>query len=126
MSTDLWPDISVANKPRGMKQILREAGKGLAEKTGNLLKFDVLVIPAPDGNQFTYHGRLIASAVNYTYPLVRVTTGIAAFPADVVADGGVEVKDVPNEDELKKVLADIFQSDRVKQLLNNLLAVASE
>jgi hypothetical protein len=126
VNTDLWPEISIATKPRGMKQILREAGKGLAEKTGNLINFDVRARANPVGEQFTFECLLFAPSITYRYPIVRVTTGVTAFPADVVADGGIERKGIQNEAELKQVLADIFQSDRTKQLLNNLLAVAGD
>jgi hypothetical protein len=122
----LWPDIPVDNKPRGMKQFLEEAGADIREKTNGLIVFEV----SPSGGgelnaqgvKFYFQCHLRVPRVSFKLFLLTVVTGPTPFPANVHSVSGVVYKDIADLDGLRKVLAEIFQSQETKDAILSLIA----
>ena len=116
----LWPDIfATAAGIRGVRKILEEAGDDLGERSGNVLRFRVRVSRAVSG--FLYLCEVVVKN-DIGIEVCRVETGLAAFPANVYTADGYQALGVRDEAELKSHLAKVFQSERTKEILVNLIA----
>ena len=128
-TTDLWPDFTIEPKPRGIRQMLEEAGRGLKEKTNGLVTFRVL--PATNRDRpafpFLYRCELYVETLDYTFPLLYVNVGMdGGFPVEVVTTNPAEPRKVWDESGLNSILATIFQSDETKAIVRNLISMATE
>lgn len=121
MPASLWPDFPPEAKPRGMRQMLEEAGGDIEEKTQGAIQFRVKVYP--DGERLHHDCYLIVARVRYPHLLLRVTTGLAPFPATLVTPSGREVRDIRNEATLRDTLQQHFHTPDTRDLVNNLLGV---
>lgn len=121
-ATSLWPDFPALDKPRGMKQILEEAGADIAAKTNDVVEF--VVYPTTDSLEadFRYDCRLFVPKAHYSYLLCRVLTGPTPFPASVVTPEGQEFHEIMDEPALRGVLAKLFQAEKTKEIVLNLIA----
>lgn len=127
-TTDLWPDFTIEPKPRGVRQILEEAGRGLKEKTKGLVTF--MVHRAEDRGSplfpFRYRCDLYVENLDYAFPLLDVNVSInGGFPVGVVTTT-TETRAAHNEAELTSVLATIFRAEETKTIIQNLISMATE
>jgi hypothetical protein len=128
-ATDLWPDFHIDSKPRGVRQILEEAGEGLKEKTGGLVEFRVWPDEERDREfPIRYRCDLYVQKMDYNFPLLAVHASPTGFPVKVVTGAGVPEAPLKAGDEssLHAVLASIFRSDYTKAVVRNLISMATE
>ena len=121
--TSLWPELPIATKPRGMRQMLTAAGADIREQTKDIVHFHVVTEGRNKQGEleFVHYCRFyIPSAGGLMFDLLQVQTGPTAFPAKVEWSKGSHT--VENEEQLRQKLAEIFQSEHTKQLLLNLIA----
>ncbi len=126
---DLWPDFKIDAKPRGVRQMLEEAGEGLKEKTNGLVDFRVW--PDEDRDRdfpVRYRCDLYVRKMDYNFALFAVHASATGFPVKVVA--GPEVAEGPfkvgDESALYAALANIFRSEYTKAVVQNLVSMAYE
>jgi hypothetical protein len=125
-TTDLWPDIPFDPKPRGVRQILEEAGRGLKEKTNGLVDFRVWPGEGLNPARFPFRFRcdLRVDRLDYNYHLLDVDSSAAGFPVEVRT--GQEVVEAGDEASLLAVLAKVFRSEQTKAVIKNLISMATE
>ncbi len=125
-ATDLWPDFAIDLKPRGVRQILEEAGKGLKEKTRGLIAFRVTPSVGQDAlYPFRFRCDLYVSNIDYSFYLVWVDSAPGGFPAVVKSPPDIDVR-VEDEAGLLAKLGEIFRSDRTVGIIQNLISMATE
>lgn len=125
-ATSLWPDFKIDPKPRGLRQMLEEAGSGLDTKTNGIVTFRVWPLDNERDRTFPFRYRcdLYVAKFDYSYPLLYVNASATGFPAEVLTDsGGTKVED---ERALLVVLETIFHADRTVAIVQNLIAMATE
>jgi hypothetical protein len=127
-TTDLWPDFAVEPKPRGIRQMLEEAGRGLKDKTRGLITFRVQ--PAENRGSplfpFRYRCELYVENLDYAFPLLHVNVSMeGGFPVAVFTTSS-EPRTAQNEGELTPILASVFQSEETKAIVRNLISMATE
>jgi hypothetical protein len=128
-ATDLWPDFKIDPKPRGIRQILEEAGQGLKAKTNGLVEFRVWPVESRSGPYpLRLRCELYVAKLDYAYFLMEVDTAATGFPVELrtgsVPVGGVLVAD--DETALLTALARIFQSEHTRDVIQNLISMATE
>lgn len=116
----LWPDFKVETKPRGMRQILLDAGGGLADRTNGVVEFAVETVQTVEG--FSYRCYLTVRGQRYKVELCSVETGHTSFPATLYEPRGAGVGGIGDEDALLQHLARVFRSEQTKQTVLNLMA----
>ncbi|MDB5311101.1 MAG: hypothetical protein JWO38_5303 [Gemmataceae bacterium] len=123
-AADLWPDFPIDPKPRGVRQILREAGAGLKENTNGLIEFRVF--PRGDVRDGTYlfDCELVLLDLDYTFLLLRVKGSPTGFPLEVISESSPPVV-VKDGQQLLAVLSGLFLSDRTHQIVQNLISMAT-
>src|SRR5689334_2232535 len=98
MPENLWPDFEAEPRPRTVRRVLLEAGEGIAERTGGRIKFFVHTSAGGKG-KFVHDCYLFAPAIDYRYPLCKVTEDGDPYPVTLVGDGtfqkGVAAGDEP-------------------------------
>jgi hypothetical protein len=119
-ATNLWP------KPRGIRQMLEEAGEGLKEKTNGIVTFRVWPLDNDRDRKFPFRFRcdLSVEKLDYNYPLLYVNSSATGFPAEVQTDTGG--RPVADENDLRITLETIFHSDTTKAIIENLISMATE
>jgi hypothetical protein len=120
----LWPDFPPAARPRGIRQMFEEAGAGLEEKTGGLVRFEVRVLPPQDGGTFRYDGVLRVPKIDYAHPLCRITTGATPFPAELIWEEG-SVPGIRSEGDLLAQLTKVFQAPHTREVILNLMSLVA-
>jgi hypothetical protein len=120
MATSLWPDFPTDVKPRGVRQMLEDAGGDIAEKTHGVVQFRVRTYS--EGDKFYHDCYLLVPRVGFQHLLVRVTTGVTPFPAAVFTPSGEGFGDVGNENNLRSVLRQLFQRRETREVVENLIA----
>jgi hypothetical protein len=127
-TTDLWPDFKFDPKPRGVRQILEEAGQGLKGKTNGLVEFRVWPVEGQKpGLPFRYRCDLRVEKMDYNYRLLEVDSAPTGFP--VLVRSGITSSDVveaSDEASLLAALAKVFQSEQTKAVIKNLISMATE
>ncbi|MBN9119800.1 MAG: hypothetical protein J0I06_11685 [Planctomycetes bacterium] len=125
-ATNLWPDFKIDPKPRGIRQVLEEAGSGLEDKTKGIVGFRVLPLDRSDNPALPFRFRcdLYVEKLDYNYPLLYVSSAATGFPAEVSTySGGIKVDD---ESALLAALETIFHSGRTVAIVENLISMATE
>jgi len=125
-ATDLWPNFKIEPKPRGIRQMLEEAGSGLQEKTNGIVTFRVWPLDNDRNRKFPFRFRcdLYVEKLDYNFPLLHVNSSATGFPAEVQTDtGGITV---PDEGALFSALETTFHSDNTKAIIENLISMATE
>lgn len=126
--TDLWPDFNITVPPRGVRQILREAGAGIKEKTNGLIEFEVRMNGPREGD-ITFDCRLAVPSIEYSFLLFRALATATGFPVRLVWDGAnfsfLHPEPARNEQELLAQLRTIFNSPEVKEIVTNLVSLAA-
>jgi len=115
-----WPDFSTLPKPRTVRSVLIEEGHGIAERTNGEVKFNVESEPSGNGG-FLHRCSLFVPKVGYRYPLLRVVQDGLDYPVTVVADTFPHGSVASKEEELRKVLGQVFRSEAVKNVVLHLL-----
>jgi hypothetical protein len=121
---NLWPNFLTEARPRGTRQILEEVGAGLGERTGDLVHFRVRPLLPHDEDKFRYDCILHLPRADYGFPLCRVVTGPAPFPADLIWEGGT-VTGINSEQELVDHLSAVFNDLRTKEVILNLMSLVT-
>lgn len=120
-ATSLWPDFKLDAKPRGMRHILLDAGADVDQKTNSRVYFSVETVPSDAG--LSYHCFLISRGdPRYKVELFAVHTKHQNFPANLYSADGGGVGDIPDEATLLKHLEQIFNSERTKQIVLNMIS----
>jgi hypothetical protein len=125
-TVDLWPNFTISPKPRGIRQMLEEAGSGLKVKTNGIVAFRVWPIDNDRNRKYPFRFRcdLHVEKLDYNFPLLYVDASATGFPAEVQTDiGGTTV---PDESTLFITLEAIFHSDTTKAIIENLISMATE
>jgi hypothetical protein len=128
-TADLWPDFAIEPKPRGIRQMLEEAGRGLKEKTNGLIAFRVQLSEsqARPARPFLYRCELYVENLDYAFPLLYVNVGMdGGFPVEVVTTNPADPKKAWDEAGLNSILATVFQSEETKAIVRNLISMATE
>jgi hypothetical protein len=128
-TADLWPDIKIDPKPRGVRQILEEAGAGLKQKTKGLVEFLVLPMESHRSDlPFRLRCYLRVEALDYNYFLLEVDSAATGFPVEVRTGNSVLDHEVKAGDEasLLAVLATVFRSEQTQTVIKNLISMATE
>jgi hypothetical protein len=128
MTPDLWPDITIDQHPRGIKQILEEAGRGLKDKTHSLVEFRVT--PYVSGGvdplyPFRFRCDLHVPKLPYSYLLVLIESSPNGFPVLVKSNPDVDVR-VEDEYQLIAKLGEIFHSPHTQGVIQNLISMARD
>lgn len=128
IGTDLWPDFNITVPPRGVRQILQEAGAGIKEKTNGLIDFEVRVYGDRE-NAVVFDCYLTVRRLNYSMLLFRAQPTTKGFPVTVIWDGANfsirHPEPARNEQELLTQLRTIFTSPEVKEIVTNLVSLAA-
>ena len=124
-TTDLWPDIAFEPKPRGVRQMLEEAGSGLKDKTGGLVEFRVWPLDGrTPGFPFRFRCDLRVDKLDYDYLLLEVDSSPTGFPVQVRA--GNDNIQADDEASLLAALAGVFRSEQTRAVIKNLISMATE
>ncbi|MEO2088668.1 MAG: hypothetical protein ABGY75_04105 [Gemmataceae bacterium] len=119
-ATSLWPEFKFDTKLRGMNQILLEAGADISEKTNGIIGYSIESHATSDG--LSHRCMIFVQGHRYRIELYSVETGHTNFPAALYSADGVGVENIPDEASLRTHLEKIFNSDRTKQIVQNLIA----
>lgn len=128
-ATDLWPDIPFEPKPRGVRQILEEAGAGLKEKTKGLVEFRVWPEQGETADfPFRYRCDLRVDKLDYNYLLLEVLSAPTGFPVEVWTGRGARRDPVTATDEasLLTALGAVFWSAETRAVIKNLVSMATD
>jgi hypothetical protein len=127
-TTDLWPDIKIEPKPRGVRQMLEEAGQGLKEKTHGWVEFQVWPVEGQKpGLPFRYRCELHVRNLDYSYRLLEVDSAPTGFPVQVRSGlASNDVAEASDEASLRAALASVFQSEQTKAVIENLISMATD
>jgi hypothetical protein len=131
---DLWPDDLSGDASRTPVALLRRQAEALGTRTSNFVYGEVESRPANNGKQFEHVLVVQAPFLRFRFPLLRVTHGLALFPATVVETDltkGQEPEKYWNatattEEELIEAIRTFFNSDRVKTLIRSLVSQSTE
>jgi hypothetical protein len=118
-----WPQFDELTRVKSIRSVLLEEGSGIAERTGDKIRFAV-ESEAQNGG-LTHHCYLIVPAVGYRYPLLRVVQEKLDYPVTVVADPYPDGSSAADEKELRKTLGRVFRSEPVKKVVPQLLDMVS-
>lgn len=121
-SEDLWPDdLGAQPTDKTPLVILREQAAKLGEKTGNVVEGEVSVHPHPDGKSLSIRLTVIAPALGgYEYVLLEATQPVELYPVTMHFEDGRWVAN--DERGFKQYLKNLFNSQRTKALIANLVA----
>ena len=111
-------------------ELLREAARTLAQKTGGVVEGSVFTSNPGGSNLFRHTFYLRTPALNdYTYPLFYVWHDAALYPAHLLMAGGnqqTDTQDCRTDEELREQLEEVFASPITAQLVGALMAQAGE
>ncbi|MGO8748307.1 MAG: hypothetical protein ACLQNE_20225 [Thermoguttaceae bacterium] len=128
-SESLWPPVG-ASPPRTMAEMLYDAAGDLGTLTNGKLDFyvdAVGVAPSVSGpvTQIRYNCYIRVIAKSYLHLFFQVTTPSSGpFDAEFGTPEGDRFPPVRNEDELRKVIRDVLQRPRTKEVVEYLLRLA--
>ena len=118
-----WPEFEKQTKTKTVRSVLLDEGSGVSERTDDEIRFSVE--SEPFGKGFVHRCFLLVPKVSYRYPLLRVSQDGLDYPVSVVADDWPQGTTARNEKELRKALAEVFQSEVVKKLVPQLWELVS-
>ncbi len=129
MTKSLWPDtIGLANEKVAPVSILKEQAAFLGQKTQNLViaevePIEVEFLRSPRKDFINHAFYLVATALgNYRFELFRVSGSIVnLYPIKINADTLEMEIEIASEDELLKVLADIFSHPKTMEIVESML-----
>jgi hypothetical protein len=118
-----WPTFDERTRMKSVRSILLEEGSGIAERTGDKIRFAV-ESEAQNGG-LTHHGYLIVPAVGDRYPLLRLVQEQLDYPVTVIADAYPNSSRADDETAFRKALGLVFRSELVKKVVGQLLDMVS-
>jgi len=124
MTTALWPEFKVEEKPTGVVRVLEGAGEELGRKTGGRVVFRVLqqLAGGTPSWPFRYECDLWVPKLQYRYFLCDVFASAEGFPVRVTS-GEIDRPDIADEAALQAALAELFHADQVRKIVQNLLSM---
>jgi hypothetical protein len=126
MPDNLWPDDFGTTTITPPISILREQGRALGSRTGNIVVGRVIPLEAEPG-RFSYRFDLWCAPLSYRIDLLTINHDIQMYPAEIVtalihpADS-VNKLQAANPEELTRHLRDIFARDATKRVIASLIA----
>ncbi len=124
---DLWGEGPTPTKVTTPYTILREQAQILSKKTGDLLQGSVVGIPVASKEKFAYELRVVAPVLNgYTFTVLDVMYGPAPFPVQIKAAWEDMYTICLEEDEFTLAVGGVLSSERMKEVLANLLSQSQE
>lgn len=140
--TNLWPeDLGVKRiERRAPITILKEQASILGQKTGNLLKAEVVQDPRDfisSEKEFIYSFIIVAPPLdNYRYRLFRIEHNVKFYPLLINPDYEIMIEIAPelaqqsidsieanSEDEFLEILKKIFSAQKTRQVVESLLSM---
>jgi hypothetical protein len=118
--TDFWGEI-VPAEVRTPVAILREQAALLGSKTQNVV--EAKVSTQAQSGKFYHRFRLVVPALDYTYELFKITTGVNPYP--VTVDALLDGTEFKTEEAFTNWLKAKLSSAETKQIISNLLAQAT-
>ena len=136
MVDDLWPDVNLKPTTQAPYSILREQAALLGKKTRNVVEAEVSRIEGV--SEFTYRFSLVSPVLgSYEYELFSVRHGVVFYPLYVKLDTYIREElrtayqpdntgwvPIRSEEEFIKLLRDVFNSQRTRQVIQAILAQA--
>ncbi len=128
MTTEnLWPQFSLDELPRTPKIILNEQAEFLAEGTKNLLTAKIKVRPSPFVfDEVDYDFEIVAPNLGgYKYQLLKISQStLSMYPCRLEVEGNFH--EIESEQKLLEKLKDIFNSEKIKNIIKSLIAQSIE
>ncbi len=122
MPVNLWPDFEGA-KIRTPKAVVEEAGGGLEKKTLGLVIFKQSSM-AIRNDKVSVSYSLYVPRLVYLFPFMRIEFGVeASYPVRVIMDKMDDAL-AKDEDELKALLAKLFQAQSTVTTIERLMSLA--
>jgi hypothetical protein len=145
---DLWPDLDKIEPANAPVTILRQQAALLSEKMKNLIEGQVTAASAPPPRQFGYNFYIACPSLNYRYQPFYLAHDVDMYPVYLHLDTDIDAEINPlnplsdldveltpvnplslmldltahSEDQLKDILRKIFASQKVKKVIQALLA----
>lgn len=122
MTKSLWPDTIGVVKETPPVSILREQAALLGEKTRNLVTAEVDSAARYGSFYDTFY--LVAPALdNYMFELFKTSRNIESFYPITFSSDKLDIKqqEIASEDELLKVLANIFSHPKTINIIESML-----
>ena len=134
---NLWPDFDDIENIASPNKILETQAEFLGHKTGNIVKGKVVDKSMKGSEKFRYDFIIYANAGNYSYGLFNIEYDIHMYPVLVRMGTNLaqEIKDtekykgenifgveVYDEEELLKILSDIFNAEITKKVVEGIIA----
>lgn len=120
MTKNLWPDFNIEQGPRSPKNVIEEAGDGLAKKTKNIVKF-FTSSPTIVANDIQIQFTLYTPRLSYHFPFMRAKFRLDTYyPVSLVADQMPEII-ANDEKELIAALTKIFTAPSTIKTIQRLM-----
>ena len=114
---DLWPEFEEVPLMTPVA-ILKEQGAFLSKRTSGLL--DVEITSSTDFDEFLHNFNIIARTLDYSYRLFKIKHEITLYPVNLY--WGDKWHEASNEEQFRKLLADILSHESTRKILLALLA----
>lgn len=122
MTENLWPDFSAEEGPRSPRNVIEEAGDGLAKKTKNIVTF-FTSRPTIANNDIAIQFNLYTAKLSYHFPFMRAKFRLDAYyPVSLVAHKMPDII-ANDEKELIAALAKIFTAPSTIDVIQKLMAL---
>jgi hypothetical protein len=124
---DLWGDLPVPDKLVKPGRILQEQASLLSLKTNNVVEGEVRTFSPGGGN--IGHDLYVKCAIldNYQVHVLRMSHNLLLiYPLSVINAMTAKNYSVSSEEELRKVLKDVFGSPDLRRIIAALLRETSE
>jgi hypothetical protein len=136
----LWPDDLAAETQKPPTILLMEQAALLKNHTNSMITADVIKRNAtnPSPGVFTYSFVLIAPALGgYSFSLFNIDHPVELYPVKIIVDEKMRdalphlfpkgrTIDLPTEEEFLKVVGEIFNSERTKNIISGLISQSSQ
>jgi hypothetical protein len=125
MPDNPWPDFDLTKNRSSVRNVILELGRGISEKTQDLIRFhvDTTLESSPD-QKFVHRCTLWVVKLSYFYPFMTVMHGFDLYPAYVVSDVDPKTFKAASENELVEHLKKVFSSETTKKTVELLLDAA--
>jgi len=123
-TNDLWPDFENVPTITSPRALLTEQANFLSQKTKNMLSAKVSISNTGDGriaNNFLIVAPLLK---NYTYNLFTLYHRAIYYPCHIMFNS--VMTQIADEEDLKSILKNIFNSDKTKDIISSLLGQSKE
>lgn len=123
MTTNLWPDFDYADTPKSPKAIIDQAGAGLDDKTGGVVRFYRTGITVR-GNMVEASYTLYCPPLAYHFPFMRAIFPMEhGFPVRLIVESLNEFV-AADETQLLSALSEIFNAPSTTNTISRLISLA--